>query len=502
MNRTGPVRRTTPSFVSRRSFLGLAGLSALACGGGCRLGEWAHNGFKVGPNYGRPEVPVADEWIDNSDARVRSDPADLAEWWRVLDDSTLDALVESAYQQNLTLRAAGLRVLEARYLRRIAVGELFPQQQNATGAFSANQISQKTAFVPPQVWFENWDAGLNVSWEVDFWGRFRRTIEAADAVLDSTIENYDDALVLLLAETTAAYIEMRTFQARLEYARANVAAQQQALTIAESKFKFGAATERDVQQAKTVLEQTRALIPRYQAGARVAANQLCVLRGEPPRDLTEELGLRPLPTPPVSLAIGIPADLVRRRPDVRRAERLVAAESARIGIAESDLYPHFSLNGTFGVEAEKFGDLFSGQSSTFAGVGPSFRWDLLNYGRLINNVRVHETRFEALVYDYQQSVLKAGREVEDSLVTYLRGQEEVRSLAAAATAAQRTLDITFEQYKQGAVEFTAVFIASAELATRQDILAARQGTLILSLVRLYQSLGGGWEMRLNRPDEE
>jgi len=464
------------------------------------LGDWAHHGLKVGPNYGRPEVPVSSEWIDNSDTRITTDPSDLAEWWRILDDPQLNALIETAYGQNLTLRAAGTRVLEARYLRRIAVGEFFPQAQDAQGSYSANKISRKTAFVPPQVWFENWDVGLNVSWEIDFWGRFRRTIEAADAVLDASIENYDDVLVLLTAELASAYVELRTFQQRLAYARLNVASQEQALAIAENKFKFGAATERDFQQARTVLEQTRALVPRHQAGMRLAGNRLCVLGGEPPRDLTEELGVSPIPAIPPTVAIGIPADLVRRRPDVRRAERDVAAQSARIGIAEADLYPHISLNGSFGVAAQDFGDLFKGQHSTVAGVGPSFRWDLLNYGRLVNNIRAQDARFQTLVYDYQQTVLKAGREVEDGIVTFLRGQQELQSLTASAEAAKRTLDITFDQYKQGAVEFTAVFIASAELATRQDIMAATQGRVIQSLVQLYQALGGGWEMRLSRDE--
>lgn len=486
--------------LSRRRFLGTAALGTLACSSGCHLADWANNGFKVGPNYGRPAVPVSSEWIDYSDGRIDSSPAELANWWRVFNDPALDARIQMSVDQNLSLRSAGARVLEARYLRRIAAGELFPQIQEGFGSYSANKNSQKAAFVPPQVWFENWDVGLNIAWEIDFWGRFRRAIEEADAELDALIENYDDVLVLLLGEVSTAYVELRTFQSRLQYAQQNVASQEQALAIAQNKFQFGATTERDVQQAKTVLEQTRALIPRYKAGVRLANNRLCVLGGEPPRDLSPELGAAPIPGVPATVAIGIPADLVRRRPDVRRIERRVAASSARIGIAESELYPHITLNGTFGVAAEQFSDLFTGQQATFGSVGPAFRWDLLNYGRLLNNIRAKDARFQALVYEYQQTVLDAAREAEDAIVTYLRGQEELQSLTAAATAAQRTVEITVQQYKEGVVDFTAVFLASSELALRQDAMAAAQGGVTQSLVKIYQTLGGGWEVRLEQSE--
>lgn len=499
-SRTPSLSPGLPSSLSRRRFLGTAALGTLACSSGCHLADWAHNGFKVGPNYGRPAVPVSSEWIDYSDGRIDSSPADLSAWWRVFNDPALDDRIERSVGENLTLRAAGARVLEARYLRRVAAGALFPQMQEGFGNYSSNKNSEKTAFVPPQIWFENWDVGLNIGWELDFWGRFRRSIEIADAELDSLIENYDDVLVLLLGEISTAYVELRTFQTRLQYAEQNVASQEQALAIAQNKFQFGATTERDVQQAKTVLEQTRALIPRYKAGARLANNRLCVLGGEPPRDLADELGSAPIPTVPPTVVIGIPADLVRRRPDVRRIERQVAAASARIGVAESELYPHITLNGTFGVAAQQFGDLFTGPHATFGNVGPAFRWDLLNYGRLLNNIRAQDARFQSLVYQYQQTVLDAAREAEDSIVSYLRGQEELQSLTAAAAAAQRTVDITFQQYKEGVVDFTAVFLASSELAARQDAMAAAQGTVTQSLVKIYQSLGGGWEVRLSESE--
>ncbi len=492
--RNNPAKTRKPTTPSRRwhicTFLALVSLC------GCSLKEWARNGCKVGPEYCRPVEPVASEWIDYTDARVKSTPADLAAWWMTFNDPALNRLVETAYLQNLTLREAGARILEARYQRQIAVGNLFPQLQEAFGSYSRNKLSENVANAAPEIWFSQWDAGFNATWELDFWGRFRRAVEAADADLDASIENYDDVLVILLADVASAYTELRTFQQRLEYAHSNVNSQQRSLEITEDRLRNGASTERDVQQARTVLEQTRSFIPTFEAGARLANNRLCVLLGLPPRDLTAELGKAAIPSAPPEVAVGIPADLVRRRPDVRRAERELAAQSARIGIAEAELYPHIGLNGTIGVAADDFADLFDGSRAMFGGVGPFFQWNILNYGRLTGNIGVQDARFQQLVWAYQQRVLLAGREAEDGIITYLRSQERVRALAAAARAAERTVEITMEQYRQGAVDFTAVFIASSELAARQDDLANAQGAMAQSLILLYRALGGGWEMRL------
>ena len=480
-----------------RVALGALALAAvLAATGGCHLGEWMRNGFKVGPEYGKPAPPVASSWIDDANDRVQSTPANLAAWWTTFNDPALDSLVRRAHEQNLSLRAAGSRVLEARYRRRIAVGEMFPQTQEVDVVYTRNKLSSNQAAPPPAIWFSDWAAGLHASWELDFWGRFRRAVEVADAELDASVENYDDVLVLLLAEVATSYVDLRTAQARLRFAQANVTSQEQALVLANQKLDFGTATERDVRQAQTVLESTRALIPRLETVARQAGNRLCVLAGTPPVDLAAELGAAPIPVAPPQVAVGIPADLVRRRPDVRRVEREVAAQSARIGIAESDLYPHLTLNGTFGVAAEHFSDLFDGSRSSVAGIGPALRWDVLNYGRLVNNVRAQDAKFQELAYRYQEQVLTAGREVEDAIVRFRNSHESAKSLLASAAAAGRTVEITTDQYRQGAVEFTAVFLAASELAQRQDEAAEAEGAIAQSLIELYRALGGGWEIRL------
>jgi outer membrane protein TolC len=272
--------------------------------------------------------------------------------------------------------------------------------------------------------------------------------------------------------------------------------QRRSFQLATDKFDSGAITERDTQQAKQLLEQTEALIPALEIGKRQAANRLCVLLGMPPMNLDAMLGAGSgIPTTPPDVVVGVPADLVRRRPDVRRAERQVAAQSARIGVAVSDLFPHFSVLGTIGIEAEQFGDLFK-SGSMIGEISPGFRWDILNYGRLVNNVGVQDARFQQLAYAYQNRVLDAGREAEDAIVAFLRSQEQSNHLGASVDAAARTVEITNEQYIQGAVDFTPLFLFQEQLTDQQDQFAVAQGDIALGLIAVYRSLGGGWQIRL------
>jgi NodT family efflux transporter outer membrane factor (OMF) lipoprotein len=440
---------------------------------------------------------VASQWIDYADPRISSEEQQLGAWWRVFDDPTLNGLIDTAYRQNLTLRAAGARILEARALRGIAVGNMFPQSQSAFADYTRVKLSENVANPTPNTWFSDWDAGVTASWELDFWGRFRRAVEAADAELDASVENYDDVLVVLLSDVAANYVDYRTFQQRLVYARANVEIQRSSVELATDMFEGGATTERDMHQARQLLAQTEALIPSLEIGKRQAANRLSTLLGMPPTDMDTMLGEGSgIPTTPTSVVAGVPADLLRRRPDVRRAERLVAAQSARIGVAVSDLYPHISVLGTIGVEAEHIGDLFK-SGSMIGAVGPGINWEILNYGRLVNNVRVQDARFQALAYEYQDQVLTAGREVEDAMVAFLRTQEQTDHLADSVAAADRTVEITKEQYRQGAVDFTPVFLFEGTLTSQQDQFAASRGDAALALIAIYRALGGGWQIRLD-----
>ena len=463
---------------------------------GCTgLGHWACQGFKVGPNYLRPPAPVADEWIDYQNPDVLSEPADYSCWWSVFGDPMLDQLVARASQQNLSLKTAGMRILEARARLGIARGSLFPQAQQAYGDFARINNSSTTANVLPILDFDNWGTGFNASWELDFWGRYRRLIESQDALLNAEIENYDNVLVILQAEVATAYIQLRTLQERLQLASQNVELQKRTLQIVDVQFRNGKVTELDLAQAKENLATTESFIPEFESGIRQTGNAICVLLGVPPRDLRAELGAGPVPLAPVQVLVGIPAELLRRRPDVRRAERLAAAQSAKIGIAESDFYPRIAITGFIGYDCATFDNLLTEPS--FAGaIGPGFRWDILNYGRILNNVRANEAKFYELVLDYQNTVLAANQEVEDGIVSFLKERDRVVALNESATQAKRAVDISTTQYRRGSINFQPVVYMQQILADRQDQLARSRGAVSANLVSVYKALGGGWETRM------
>jgi NodT family efflux transporter outer membrane factor (OMF) lipoprotein len=472
------------------------GVGVLVASGCTPLREYIHNGFKVGPNYCRPAVPVAEQWIDAADVRVRGEYGDDSHWWMAFNDPALNWLVQTAYQQNLTLREAGFRVLEARATFAIAVGSFFPQTQNLNGDYQRIAVSEEVANrqAIQERFYSQWDWAFNLAWELDFWGRFRRAIEASCANLDASVESYDDVLVTLVGDVAANYVQMRTLERQIAIVRANIELQKETLKIAQARFKGGQTSELDPDQAETDLYLYQAHIPQLEIQLREATNRLSILLGMPPMDLRKKLGPAPIPTPPAEVAVGIPCDLIRRRPDVRRAERQAAAQSAQIGVADAHLYPHISLIGQFGYSAEEFADLFSPQA--FQGrVGPSFRWDVLNYGRLISVVKLADARFQELVVAYQNSVLRAGEEVENGLVRYLRSQEQVRYLQQSVRAAERSVRVVLAQYRAGLLPFNWVAMLQEQLLRRQLDLAQAQGQVALGLVQVYRALGGGWQIR-------
>ncbi len=485
--------------------------------------DYVQNGFKVGPNYCRPPAPVAPDWIEAKDPKVESRHVLYGDWWNVFQDATLNSLIHTAYEQNLNLRIAGTRVLEARAQQAIAVGNIFPQTQQMTGEYSRIGLSRNTAnnpslfnnFITPSTlatipasaqptnWYANWATGFNLSWELDFWGRFRRAIESANANLDASVESYDDALVTLLADVATNYVQYRVAQQRIKIARDNVRIQEGIVTLAEDRFKAGTATRLDVEQARTILEQTRASIPALQITLGQANDTLCTLLGLPPRDLEPELGpgpeldTDPLPNLPAWVAAGIPADLLRRRPDVRAVERQIAAQSAQIGVAEADLYPAIVINGTLGWEAQDLSKLFESQS--FMGmITPNFRWNLLNYGRILNNVHLQEARTQELIATYQNRVLTAEREVQIALRGFLRSQEQAEDLARSVKAAAAATQLGLQQYRAGTVPFNTVFNLETTQVQQQDQLAIARGNIALNLINVYRALGGGWELRYQK----
>jgi NodT family efflux transporter outer membrane factor (OMF) lipoprotein len=465
--------------------------------------DYVANGFKVGPNYQRPPAPVAKDWIDAADKRVRKDTDDLSKWWTVFNDPVLDGLICFAYNQNLTLRQAGYRVLEARAQLGIARGNFFPQLQDARGDWSRNVTSRELANrTLGERYFSQFDLNFNVAWELDFWGRFRRAIEAAVDTLDASVENYDDVLVTLLGDVATNYVQMRTFEQRILYAKDNVDIQRRTLKIAEAKNKGGIVPGLDVDQAQSLLAQTQAQIPELEINLRQSINQLCILLGIPPEDLRVKLGPSPkvlIPTAPTEVVVGVPADLLRRRPDVRRAERKAAAQSAQIGVAEADFYPHISIVGTIGYSASDFKNLFTSNGGA-ATVGPSFQWNILNYGRILNNVRLQDATFNELVTVYQNTVLQANQDVENGLVTFLRGQERTAYQKESVEWAEKATKVVIAQYEAGAVDYTRVTLIQQNLVQQQDTLAQAQGEIALGLITVYRALGGGWPIRVNGCD--
>jgi len=329
---------------------------------------------KVGPEYVRPETSISAEWLEAHDSRVKTDPAEYRAWWEVFDDPTLDAIIDRAYRENLSLKIAGVRVLEARAQLGIAVGGLYPQSQFADGslAFTRSSGRSSAAGRQPGIDLSIWEdrVGLGAAWEIDFWGKFRRAVEAAEADLEGAVADFDSALVTLTADVATLYVQIRTLERRLEIARQNVETQKESLRIAEARFQGGTTTQRDVEQAKTILYNTEATIPILDAQLRQARNALSVLLGLPPGHFEGVLqGSAMIPAPPPQVAVGIPADLLRRRPDVRGAELQAMAQSARIGVARADLFPAFSLSGTFGFAASDVGrfglsDLSSWEASS------------------------------------------------------------------------------------------------------------------------------------------
>jgi len=458
---------------------------------------------KVGPDFVPPKASVADQWMELGDSSVKTQGQELEQWWTVYHDPTLDRLIDLAYHQNLTLMAAGTRVLEARAVLGINIGEFYPQTQQIGGNVGYNQASQVDPSSNPLHELENyWRAsvGVQVGWELDLWGKFRRGVQSADASYLASIATYDDVLVSLLSDVATTYIGIRTLQTQLAITHENVAKQQNALEIANVRYHGGTATALDVYQAENVLAQTQAAVPQLTAQLQRGEDALRVLLGMTPGTLDGLLeGTQTIPVPPTDVTVGIPADLLRRRPDIRSAELQAAAQSEQIGMAKADLFPAFSLTGAFGTVAgttgtNRISQVFGAPAIQFA-FGPTFSWPVLNYGQITNNVRVQDARLQTLLINYKNTVLKAQADVEDNLAAFLQGRQQVVLLRRSVYAANNALRIALDQYLLGTRDFTTVLTAEQNLYQAQSSLASASGNLSTSLTSLYRALGGGWQIR-------
>ena len=458
--------------------LGLVTLSALFASG-CAM---------LGPDFQEPSAPVESDWLEIGDPLISSEsPADPKWWQTAFQDPVLDKLVEMALQENLTLRSAALRVLQSQQQLAIAIGNQYPQQQQVSGMASREKSNA--------VIFNDYNLGFNLSWEADIWGRFRRQVESASADLDASVADYDGALVSLLSQVAQNYILIRTTQAQLVVARNNIELQRESLRIATAKFNAGEVSELDADQAETLLNNTIASVPALETSLQQVKNSLAILLGKPPHDLNYLLGDKgDIPNTPMTIAVGMPQNLIRQRPDIRAAERQLAAQSAQIGVAVTDLYPAFSIGGSIGSSAMKTGDLFTSDSSTWDLFG-AFQWNILNYGRLKSNVRLQDALFQQLLVDYRNTVLSAQGDVENSIVAYLKSYQQLAAYQVAAAASKRSVAASTAQYRNGLIDFNTVISTLSADAQQQDLLTSTRGNVATNLVQVYRSLGGGWEIR-------
>ena len=458
----------------------------------------------VGPDYKTPDAVVAEDWLEADDQRFSGADADFSQWWQAFNDPVLTDLVQQAYEKNNTLQIAGLRVFEARAMLGVAAGTLYPQIQTLNGSVSQVEISENAdpvSTLPSGIRdsidtsFSNYRLGFDAVWELDFWGRFSRTVESADANLAATLATYDDVLVTLTGEVARAYILLRTLEERLAVAESNAAIQARSLEISEVRNRNQLTTELDPQIARAFLRDTQSTIPRLRSSVRQTRNALCLLLGTTPGSLDKQLDAgKGIPDAPTAASLGVPAELLRRRPDIRRAESRAAAQSARIGITKAELYPAFSLVGNVGLASESGSDLF--ESDSFRGIGlVGFRWNIFNYGRIRNLVRAEDSRFQQTIVNYQNTVLKAAREVEDAASRFASSQEQIDFLKDGVDASQRAVELSLIQYREGTAEYTRVLDSQRFLLLQQDQLTRARGEVAESLVAIYKALGGGWEQR-------
>ncbi|MCC6406238.1 MAG: efflux transporter outer membrane subunit [Planctomycetes bacterium] len=448
----------------------------------------------VGEDYQAPELAVPERWHSAEGDELRAGEPELAEWWRKLNDPELDALIERSASGSHDLREAFARLREARALRGDAAGERYPTLDGKAGFLRRGESDNTPlgSFVPDNGVYS---AGFDASWEIDLWGRVSRSIEAANADLDASVENVRDVSVAVAAETARNYVELRAFQRRLAIARDNVSLQEQTLELVRGRYEAGLVGERDVAQARTNVESTRSRVPALEVGVAAAEHRLAVLVGLPPGALASELSAeRPVPVPPLSVAVGVPAELLRRRADVRRAERELAAAHARVGVAEGDRLPRLTLAGELGIAAEDVSDLGESDSGVF-GIGPSLRWRLFDGGRLANRVVAQEARTEQALVRWERTVLVALEEAENSMVAFVREQTRRGSLREAALQARRAVDLSRAQYAEGLSDFQAVIDTERAVAELEDQLATSDAAIATHFVALYKALGGGWEQQ-------
>ncbi len=448
----------------------------------------------VGPDYEPPDAPSPDAWSVPLLRGLSDGSADLQRWWTVFDDPLLVSLVDRAVEGNLDLAVAVGRVRESRAALGFARGEWYPDLDTVADYTRVRTSDELLGPIPPPQdrSDEIYSSGFETSWELDLFGRIRRSVESSTAGLEASIEDYRDVLVVLLADVASTYVDVRSLQARLRFARANIETQQGSLELTTERNQAGLVGLLDVRQAELNLATTESFIPVLEQGLAAATHRLGVLLGEPPGTLYAELEAPgPIPAPPTAVAVGVPHELLRQRPDVRRAERDLASQTARIGVAQAELYPRLSLAGSFTVDATDVGSWFSGGSLSY-GFGPALRWNLFDGGRVRSNVRAEEARTEQALARWERTVLAAQQETQDALVAFVQEQGRRDALVRSVTAAEESVKLVDELYRIGLTDFQNVLDTERSLFEQQDALAESEGLVSRNLIAIYRSLGGGW----------
>jgi len=451
-------------------------------------------GCTVGPDYERPETKTPEQWqqsILDRDPAIVPAQAEIEQWWDILGDPVLDRLIEEAGRNNFDLRIAIARVEEAREFVGVVSGEAYPQVGASANA-SRSRISENVLPLPGGQTNNTFDIGVGASWEIDVFGRIRRAVEAATAEFQATEEDRNDVLISVYAQVGRSYVALRTAQARMAAAERNIESQQEILTLTRTRFKYGLASDLDVAQAEQVLASSEATVPEIQVQVDRSMHALALLVGRAPSALKEELAPpRPIPGLDTSIRIGVPADLIRRRPDIRRAERRLAAQTARIGVATAELYPSFNILGMLGLAAGKTSAVFTSGSHTYS-LGGGILWNLFAGGSIRSQIRVEGARAKQAKLYYERTVLNALREVEDNLVDLAENEKRRAALGRNTEAASRSLRLALELYKDGLRDFQSTLDAERALFAAEDRSSAADGSTASSLINLYQALGGGW----------
>ncbi len=504
-------------------------------------------GCAVGPDYHPPDLQVPDRWHASAGKGLKEGAADLSQWWQHFNDPQLSELIDQSMEGNLNLRLAVLRIRQARALRGVAAGELLPvlgaqgsytrSRPSANGVMAAPQAAGKAdmfastvargiagnalgtglasvapgasgitnsiangliGMLPNPTGLPDADeldlhsVGFDASWEIDLFGGIRRNIESADADWAATVEDYRGILVSLLAEVATTYIDIRSLQSQIETTRQNIKLQQATVSLTRVRLDSELVSELDVRQAETNLATTESELPLLETGLAVAIYRMGVLIGREPTALYDELSAaRPIPPPPAETLVGVPVDILRRRPDIRAAERRLAAETARIGVAAAELYPRLTLSGTFGFEATRFANLLDGRSISY-GFGPAVRWNVFDGLRNLNRIAAQQAAAQQACVAYEQALLTALQDVESSAVAYAREQVRQEALIRATRAGEQAAQLAETRYEDGLTDFQNVLIAQRSLVNLQNALAQSRGQVAVNLVALYKALGGGW----------